>query len=125
MEKLFFLKSLYMKKKSEEEKLFDIELSKLLKAKRNEKKLSQEIISERSGVTRITIGKWERGEKTPQSFDLYNVLKVLYKNPDEFWEELAKNYELAVAPILAAADKGKYLTYIEQTRKRKKKSSDN
>ena len=108
-----------MRKKSDEEKLFDKEISRLLRAKRDEKKLTQEIVSERSGVTRITIGKWERGEKTPQSFDLYNVLKILYKNPAEFWESLASNYEKRVSPIQAAAEKNKYLKYVEQTRKKR------
>ena len=118
-QKPFFLKSFFMRKKSDEEKLFDKEISRLLKARRDEKKLTQEIVSERSGVTRITIGKWERGEKTPQSFDLYNVIKILYKNPAEFWESLASNYEKRVSPIQAAAEKDKYLKYVEQTRKKR------
>ncbi|MBR4917091.1 MAG: helix-turn-helix transcriptional regulator [Fibrobacter sp.] len=108
-----------MKLKSDEEKAFDIALSKILKTRRDKLKLSQEFISFHSGVTRITIGKWERGVKTPISFDLYNVLKVLYKEPSEFWTEFYKEYEAIVAPIHEAAEKEKLLKYFEQSRKKR------
>lgn len=108
-----------MKLKNDEEKAFDLELSKIIKARRSELNLTQEYISLHSGVTRITIGKWERGEKTPISFDLYNVLKILYKDPSEFWATLHQQFEANVSPIRKAADKKKYQTYVEQTRKKK------
>ena len=82
--------------------------------------LTQEYLSFHSGVTRITIGKWEKGEKTPISFDLYNVLKVLYKDPSEFWAELFKNYERTLSPIQKAADKKKFMAFLEQAQKNKK-----
>ena len=109
-----------MKLKNDEEKAFDLELAKILKARRNELNLTQEYISLHSGVTRITIGKWERGEKTPISFDLYNVLKILYKNPSEFWHALFQQYESNVSTIHKAADKKKLQNYIDQTRKGRK-----
>ena len=112
-----------MKLKNDEEKAFDLELSKIIKARRDELNLTQEYLSFHSGVTRITIGKWEKGEKTPISFDLYNVLKVLYKDPSEFWAELYKNYEKTLSPIQKAADKKKYMAYLEQTQKGKKGNS--
>ena len=105
-----------MKLKSDEEKAFDLALSKILKARREKLKLSQEYVSCHSGVTRITIGKWEQGIKTPISFDLYNVLKILYKDPSEFWAELYKEYESSVAPIHAASEKEKLSKYFEQSR---------
>ena len=109
-----------MKLKSDEEKAFDQLLGKILKSRREELKLSQEFISCHSGVSRITIGKWESGEKTPISFDLYNVLKILYKSPSEFWNTMHQQCEAVLLPIHAAAEKSKYLNYIEQTRKRKR-----
>ena len=115
----FFLNSSTMKLKNDEEKAFDLELSKIIKARRDELNLTQEYISLHSGVTRITIGKWERGEKTPISFDLYNVLKILYKDPSEFWATLHQQFEANASPIRKAADKKKYQTYVEQTRKKK------
>ena len=111
-----------MKLKNDEEKAFDLELAKIIKARRDELNLTQEYISFHSGVTRITIGKWERGEKTPISFDLYNVLKVLYKDPAEFWAELHQKFEQTVSPIHKAAEKKKFLNYVEQARKNKKES---
>ena len=116
----FFLNRHNMKLKNDEEKAFDLELSKIIKARRDELNLTQEYLSFHSGVTRITIGKWEKGEKTPISFDLYNVLKVLYKDPSEFWAELYKNYEKTLSPIQKASDKKKYMAYIEQMQKGKK-----
>ena len=109
-----------MRLKNDEEKAFDLELSKIIKARRDELNLTQEYLSFHSGVTRITIGKWEKGEKTPISFDLYNVLKVLYKDPSEFWAELFKNYEKTLSPIQKAADKKKFMAFLEQAQKNKK-----
>ena len=109
-----------MKLKNDEEKAFDLALAKILKARRDELNLTQEYLSFHPGVTRITIGKWERGEKTPITFDLYNVLKVLYKNPSEFWAALFQQFESSVSPIHKAAEKKKFQNYIEQTRKGKK-----
>lgn len=108
-----------MKKKTDEEITFDLILSKIIKSKRAECKYSQEFVSSNSGVTRLTIGKWEKGAKTPQAFDLYNVLKVLSVTPWDFWKEFAAEYEANVQPIREAAEKRKYWKYIEQTKKRK------
>ena len=110
-----------MKRKTDEEKVFDEILANLMKARRQKLNFSQEHVSNNSGVTRITIGKWERGEKTPITFDFYNVLKMLYPNPSEFWAEFSSIYEKRVSPIREAADKSKYLKYVEQTKKAKSK----
>ncbi len=115
-----------MKRKSDEEKVFDEILATLVKARRQKLNLSQEVVSNNSGVTRITIGKWERGVKTPITFDFYNVLRMLYPNPSEFWADFSDVYEKRVAPVREADEKKKYLKYIEQTRKpRGKGNSEN
>lgn len=109
-----------MKLKSNEEKVFDLILSGILRARRLELKYSQEFVSTYSRVSRITIGKWERGEKTPISFDLYNALRILYKDPSEFWAEVHKQCQEQLTSVEKAADKVKYLKYLEQTRKKKR-----
>ena len=110
-----------MKLKNDAEKAFDKALSIILKARRNEVNISQEYLSIHSGVSRITIGKWERGEKTPISYDLYNVLKVLYKDPSEFWKNLHVECEKVLPGIMAAADKMKVMDYFNTPQKKKKK----
>ena len=110
-----------MKRKTDEEKVFDEILASLVKARRKELNLSQEYVSTHSGVTRITIGKWERGIKTPITFDFYNVLRLLYKNPSDFWNDFTALYEKKASPIREAAEKSKYFRYIEQTQKAKRK----
>ena len=120
----FFLKlAAEMKLKSSEEKAFDGVLAGILKARRDELNVSQEFISSRSGVSRITIGKWERGAKTPISFDLYNVLRVLYKDPSEFWSAVHKQCIEKLLPLEQAAEKEKFWNYIKQTRKKMDKDS--
>jgi hypothetical protein len=42
---------------------------------------------------------------------------MLYPNPSEFWADFSDVYEKRVAPVREAAEKKKYLKYIEQTRK--------
>ena len=121
----FSLKFTRMKRKSDEEWAFDKTLAQIIQARRSKLKLSQLFISIRSGVSRITIGKWETGEKTPIAYDLYNVLKVLYKNPSEFWNDFYNTFEKSASPIREAADKKKYLDYIAQSRKNKAANNKN
>lgn len=110
-----------MKLKTEEERIFDETLAYIIKARRDKLDYSQQYISDNACVSRTTLGKWEKGEKTPITFDFYNVVKVLYKNPSEFWEEFSTAYEKKAAPIREAAEKMKYQSYIERTRNKKKK----
>ena len=65
-----------MKRKSNEEKVFDEILATLVKARRQKLNLSQEVVSNNSGVTRITIGKWERGVKTPITFTTFSECSI-------------------------------------------------
>ena len=109
-----------MKRKTDEERAFDKALAQIILARRAQLDLSQLYISIKAGISRITIGKWERGLKTPVAYDLYNVLKVLYKNPSDFWNDFYNTFEKNVTSIRAAADKKKYLDYIKQTSKKKK-----
>lgn len=112
-----------MKLKTDEERAFDSILAGILKARRDELKLSQEFVSSHSGVSRITIGKWERGEKTPISFDLYNVLRVLYKDPSEFWSTFHQQCSSSLASLEKAAEKEKFWNYMKQVRKKKNNNS--
>ncbi len=108
-----------MKRKSDEERAFDETLAQIILARRSQLNLSQLFISIQSGVSRTTIGKWERGVKTPITFDLYNVLKILYDNPSDFWDDFHKSFEKNVSSIREAADKKKYIDYFEQTSKKR------
>ena len=111
-----------MKRKTDEERAFDKTFAQIILVRRSQLNLSQEFISTNSGVSRTTIGKWERGEKTPIAFDLYNVLKILYDNPSDFWNDFTSLYEKEAEPIRKAADKEKFLDYVKRTKKDKGKS---
>lgn len=108
-----------MKLKSDEERVFDETLAQIIKARRDKLNLSQQYISDNASVSRTTLVKWEKGEKTPITFDLYNVLKILYKNPSEFWNDFSATYEKNALPIREAAEKKKFMNYFEQTRKKR------
>ncbi len=111
-----------MKRKTDEERAFDKALAQIILARRAQLNLSQDYIGKNSGVSRTTIGKWERGEKTPIAFDLYNVLKLLYEQQSDFWNDFSSLYEKEAEPIRKAADKEKFLDYVKRTKKDKGKS---
>ena len=106
-----------MKRKNEIERTFDESIAYLLKKAREKQGRSQDIVAQEAGISRITLGKWERGEKTPNTFDLYNVLKVLHLNPCDFWEELSRHFEATARPLRIAAEQTKIRAYIERVRK--------
>ena len=110
-----------MKKKNEIERSFDESIAYLLKKHRENTGTSQDIVAQEAGISRITLGKWERGEKTPNSFDLYNVLKAIYSDPSLFWEEMAHHFESAAKPLRFAAEQNKIKAYIELTKKKRSK----
>ena len=111
-----------MKRKNEIEKAFDESVAYFLKKRREELKKTQEYVAEEAGISRVTLGKWEKGEKTPNSFDLYNVLKILHIEQSVFWEKFVERFESTATPMRAAAEKNKYRAYIEQTRKKNSKT---
>ena len=61
----FSLKFPIMKLKSDEERVFDETLAQIIKARRDKLNLSQQYISDNASVSRTTLVKWEKGEKTP------------------------------------------------------------
>jgi DNA-binding XRE family transcriptional regulator len=108
-----------MKRKNEIEKTFDESIAYLLRKGREKLGHSQDLVAQEADISRITLGKWERGEKTPNSFDLYNVLKVLKWEPEDFWAELGKHFEPTAKPLRIAAERTKIKAYIEQTKKKR------
>ena len=108
-----------MKKKNKIERSFDESIAYLLKKAREELGRSQDLVAQEAGISRITLGQWERGEKTPNSFDLYNVLKVLKCESCDFWEEMSHHFEHTVKPLLIAAEQSKIRAYIERTKKKR------
>ena len=108
-----------MKRKNEIERSFDESIAYLLKKAREKLGRSQDMVAQEAGISRITLGKWERGEKTPNSFDLYNVLKVLKWESRNFWEEMAHHFEPSAKPLRVAAEQNKIRAYIERTKKKK------
>lgn len=110
-----------MKRKTDEERAFDKTLAQIILVRRSKLNLSQDYIGKHSGVSRTTIGKWERGEKTPISFDFYNVLKLLYDKQSDFWNDFSSMFEKDAESIRKAADKEKYMNYIERTKMAKGK----
>ena len=54
------------------------EYARRLRRRRIEKKMPQIVLADRVGVSRVSVGFWERGEKTPTDFNL------------ECWEEALK-----------------------------------
>ena len=109
-----------MKRKNEIERSFDESIAYLLKKARESLGRSQDFIAQEAGISRVTLGKWERGEKTPNSFDLYNVLKVLKWESRDFWEEMSRHFEPTAKPLRIAAEQNKIRAYIERTKKNKR-----
>ena len=107
-----------MKRKNEIEISFDESIAYLLKKAREKLGRSQDFIAQEAGISRVTLGKWERGEKTPNSFDLYNVLKVLKWESHDFWDELTRHFEPTARPLRIAAEQNKLRAYIERTKKK-------
>ena len=107
-----------MKRKDEIEISFDESIAYLLKKAREKLGRSQDFIAQEAGISRVTLGKWERGEKTPNSFDLYNVLKVLKWDSHDFWEKLAHHFEPTAKTLRVAAEQNKIKAYIERTKKK-------
>ena len=108
-----------MKRKNEIERSFDESIAYLLRKGREKLGHSQDLIAQEAGISRVTLGKWERGEKTPNSFDLYNVLKVLKWESCDFWKELTLHFETTAKPLRIAAEQNKIRAYIERTKKKK------
>lgn len=108
-----------MKRKNEIERSFDESIAYLLRKGREKLGHSQDLVAQEAGISRVTLGKWERGEKTPNSFDLYNVLKVLKWEPEDFWAELGMHFEPTAKPLRIAAERTKIKAYIEQTKKKR------
>ena len=107
-----------MKRKNEIEISFDESIAYLLKKAREKLGRSQDFIAQEAGISRVTLGKWERGEKTPKSFDLYNVLKVLKWDSYDFWEKLTHHFEQKTKTLRVAAEQNKIRAYIERTKKK-------
>ena len=61
----------------------DINLSSKLLELRKENKLSQEALGEKIGVSRQTVSKWERGEKSPDAEQLIALSKLYGISLDE------------------------------------------
>ena len=105
-----------MKRKNEIEISFDESIAYLLKKAREKLGRSQDFIAQEAGISRVTLGKLERGEKTPNYFDLYNVLKVLKWESSDFWKELSQHFETSPKPLRIAAEQTKIRAYIERTK---------
>lgn len=82
-----------MRKKCDLQEAFDKTISLLLKKKRVNRNLSQHTLSYLTGISRNTLVDWEKGVKTPNSFDLYNLVKELYDSQKEFWEIVSEIFE--------------------------------
>ena len=82
-----------MRKKCDLQEAFDKTISLLLKKKRVNRNLSQHTLSYLTGISRNTLADWEKGVKTPNSFDLYNLVKELYDSQKEFWEIVSEIFE--------------------------------
>ena len=111
-----------MKRKNEIEKTFDESIAYFLKKRREDLDKTQEFVAEEAGISRVTLGKWEKGEKTPNSFDLYNVLKILHVDQSQFWKSFVEHFESSATPLRIAAEKVKFRAYMERTKRRRPKA---
>lgn len=82
-----------MRKKCDLQEAFDKTLSLLLKRTRENRNLSQHTLSFKTGISRNTLVDWEKGIKTPNSYDLYNLIKELYSTQVEFWYTFSEIFE--------------------------------
>ena len=58
-----------------------------LKDYRIDKRLSQREVAEQLGVATSTYSNWEQGRTQPSIDDLKNIIKILYINPNELFNE--------------------------------------
>lgn len=107
-----------MKKKCDLQEAFDNVISLEIKRTRENRKISQDVLCSKSGISRVTLIGWEKGVKTPNSFDLYNVVKELYDTPSEFWDNVSGKFEKEAAPKRFAMERAKYNEYIRAVKKR-------
>lgn len=62
-------------------------VSEILKARRLERKLSQEFVAEQLGVSRQAVSKWESGSSLPSTANLLALAKLLQIPADELMRE--------------------------------------
>ena len=66
---------------------------------RAEKGLSQEGLAELTGLSKKTIGRWERGETVPSTNDLEYLLEKLNVSHGEFYRESAQTEVVKAASV--------------------------
>ena len=71
---------------------------------RAEKGLSQEELAELTGLSKKTIGRWERGETMPSTNDLEYLLEKLNVSHGEFFGESAQTEVVKAASVISASN---------------------
>lgn len=94
-------------------------LGTLFKERRALISMTQQKLSEKIDVSRVTIGKWEKGKTRPDIYEFYNAMLEIDPSFSFFWQELKKRFETNVEPQKKAAEKEKYRKYIEQTKQKR------
>ena len=72
-----------------------MDIGKRLKEVRIEKGLSQDGLSDVTGLSKKTIGRWERGETVPSTADLTFLLGKINVSYSEFFSENAEETDIA------------------------------
>lgn len=75
-----------MKEYEQEQKRMQRALIATIKAKRSARGWTQEDLGKRAGINHQQIGRWERGEREPRSFDLAAIAKAFGgMSLSQFW----------------------------------------
>lgn len=64
-----------------------MELSRLIKSRRENLGLTQKQLAEKVGLTDVTISRYENGEREPKWSDFLAICEVLEINPNDFIEK--------------------------------------
>ena len=95
-------------------------LGKILQDRRTELHKTQDEVSYLGEVSKVALGQWEHGHKTPDLEKLIPVINVLYPDPSVFWKQFHQQYDQEVRPILQVADREK-IGYHASSKKKKRK----
>lgn len=68
-----------------EERDYAVRLGALIQRERLAQDVSQEMLAEAAGVSVTTVGRWERGDNAPRSYQLARIVGRLGSDPRDFF----------------------------------------
>lgn len=75
-----------------EKKEVKVSLGESIKQHRIERKMTQEFVAERIGVSRQAVSKWERGSSDPSTTNLIALAQLFAVTPEELLKSAGQSY---------------------------------